>query len=138
MEVPSEKTPVVGAGKTNSVAPSESGLNKSVNKSMTNVEMSPEEIEKKEVSDFNDAAYDKQMEALQEENKKIGGFSKLMPYQTPKFFIATAVTGSLFNGTAQPLVGIIFSYLLTALSTPYEMLFNKDDPTENGIPYMKS
>jgi len=84
------------------------------------------------------------MEALQEENKKIGGFSKLMPYQTPKFLILTAVVGSLFNGSMQPLVGIIFSYLLTALSTPTELLYDRDDPSSindperNGTPYMKS
>lgn len=45
-----------------------------------------------------------------------------MPYQTPKILIGTAIIGSLFSGSMQPVVGIIFSYLLTALSTPIPML----------------
>lgn len=73
----------------------------------------PEETAMKEECDKVDEDADKIVEEEQKELAKVGAFKKLYPYNKPRILIFTGIIGSIGAGSAMPLIGVIFSKLLT-------------------------
>jgi hypothetical protein len=86
------------------------------------VEMTPEEKDKKDQADANDAKIDADIKRLMDENEKLSSFGRLMVYQRPAVLILIACISSLITGAAQPVTGIVFSKLMGMLSTPEILL----------------
>ena len=84
--------------------------------------MDPQEIMMKEKADKADALYKEEMDKMEEENKKISGYTKLEPYNKPVSLIVLATFGAIINGSAQPILGVIFAKFLGVLSIPKDIL----------------
>jgi fibrillarin-like rRNA methylase len=54
----------------------------------------------KEKADKADALYKEEIDKLEEENKKISGYTKLQPYNKPVKLIVVATLGAIVNGSA--------------------------------------
>ena len=54
----------------------------------------------KEKADKADALYKEEIDKLEEENKKISGYTKLQPYNKPVKLIVIATLGAIVNGSA--------------------------------------
>lgn len=78
----------------------------------------PEVAEKKAVADENDKKYQTKVDADAEVSAKISGYTKMMPYNNPKYLIVVAVLGSMINGSSQPILGVLFAKLVFLLSVP--------------------
>jgi len=82
-------------------------------------------------------AIDKKVEdenkKLEEENAKVSGFSKLYPYNTPKYHFFIATFAAAINGSSQPLLGVAFAKVLTLLSTPKDLLVLMNDGNEDYL-----
>lgn len=52
------------------------------------------------------------------EAAKTSAFSKLIPFNKPSGLIFTASFGAVLNGSAMPIFGLIFSFVLTVLTSP--------------------
>lgn len=98
-----------------------SSKQKSMNKSVIH-ELDPEEKERTEKADSADKIWQDKLDALKEENKKISGFKRLLPYNKPTILIFTAVFGSFIKGMGMPLCGFILSKLLGFMTYPEEYL----------------
>ena len=59
---------------------------------------------------------------MTEENEKISGFKKILPYNKPAYFIFIGCFCALFTGASMPVVGVILSELLTYMTAPFELL----------------
>jgi ATP-binding cassette, subfamily B (MDR/TAP), member 1 len=75
-----------------------------------------------EQADEIDKKKQEELDKLAEENEKIGGYTKLQPYNKPVYLIVLATIGSIINGAVQPVLGIVFAKILTLLCTPKEYL----------------
>lgn len=100
-------------------------------------ELSPEELEKKEQADKNDAIVDQRAKDLAEEMAKVGGFTKLMKYNSPKVLIFIGLICTIPSGLANPICGIAFAKILTLLSLPVSYLKFLDPAGLGGFPYLK-
>lgn len=76
----------------------------------------------KEKADKVDALYKEGIDKMEEENKKISGYTKLAPYNKPTYLIVIATLGAILNGSAQPILGVVFAKMLGLLSAPKEYL----------------
>lgn len=76
----------------------------------------------KEKADKADALYKEELEKLEEENKKVSGYSKLAPYNKPMYLIIVATFGAMINGSLQPILGVVFAKMLGLLSAPKDLL----------------
>ena len=85
-----------------------------------------EDLEMKEKVDSQDEELQKQVQALLDENEKIGGFRKLLPYNSPKVLIFTGTFCSAIVGGSNPAAGIVLSYILGTMTKPIEDLTNED------------
>jgi hypothetical protein len=82
----------------------------------------PEEEEMKRKCDENDKVLQEKIDKLTEENNKVSGFKKLLPYNNPSYFIFIGCFCALFTGASMPVVGVILSELLTYMTAPFELL----------------
>ena len=84
-------------------------------------------IEKAKMTAANDAddEYEKELEELKKKNNETSAFSKLAAYNNPKIYVFFACLASLIDGAAMPVMGILFSQILSALSLPF---FHELDP----------
>lgn len=76
----------------------------------------------KEKADKADALYKEEIDKMEEENKKISGYTKLQPYNKPFGLIIVATLGAIVNGSAQPILGVIFAKFLGVLSVDKDIL----------------
>jgi hypothetical protein len=101
-------------------------------------ELSPEELERKEVADKYDAEIEEEAKKLAEKNLETGGFTKLMAYNNPKILIVIGLFCTIPSGLANPVCGIAFAKILTYLSLPIDFLYLIDPKGEGGVKYLKS
>ena len=101
-------------------------------------ELSPEEIEMKELADKQDAVIEAQQKKDVEEHAKIGGFTKLLEYNNPKILMVIGLFCTIPSGLANPICGIAFAKILTLLSLPIEFLLYIDPAGVGGVKYLKS
>ena len=85
--------------------------------------------------DLIDEKEKKMLETLKEDHAKKSGFSKLMPYNQPRYLIVFALIGSLIDGSIQPFFGFIFSKFMGLLGIPVEYfkLTEGEDYLQNEI-----
>ena len=81
-------------------------------------EEDPEEAEMRKKIDEIDEKCEEKVKADMEELGKIGGFTKLLPFNNPKVLIFTGVFGSIFAGSSMPIIGVVFSKLLAYSTAP--------------------
>jgi hypothetical protein len=77
-----------------------------------------EEAAMKTKANEQDTKFDEEVKKLEEENAKISGFKKLEPYNKPVYLIVVATLGAIINGSAQPILGVVFAKMLSLLSLP--------------------
>ena len=82
------------------------------------IKVDPEVTEKLAAANEIDKTYQTQLDKNAEENAKISGFKKLLPFNNPKILMVLATIGSMINGASQPILGVVFAKLITILSTP--------------------
>lgn len=75
---------------------------------------------KKQIDDF-DAKETEKVDKLMEKNGETGGFTKLMPMQSPCYLIPVAYFSSAVVGGSMPVFAIFMSKALTLLSIPAEI-----------------
>ena len=73
---------------------------------------------------------------MEEENKKLSNFKKLMPFTHPKFLIIFGPITAAVVGCAMPFMGLVLSHMLGYLVTPIEYL-QSDDGSLKGKEYLK-
>jgi ATP-binding cassette subfamily B (MDR/TAP) protein 1 len=92
-------------------------------------EFDPEEKEKLKTMLEKDAI-EEEKEKEFEQSIKDGAFSRLIPYNTPFYFIYIAIFFNILDGAASPLFGVIFSKILDILAL--EIDFEGENPA--GLP----
>jgi ABC-type multidrug transport system fused ATPase/permease subunit len=82
---------------------------------------------------------------MEEENAKTSPFKRLYPLNKPRYLIFTGVLGSIISGAAQPILGIMFAYVMTYLTADATALLflavkQESDMIEmvNGFPSWKA
>ena len=74
----------------------------------------------KEKADKTDQLYKEELDKMEEENKKVSGYTKLEVYNKPVYLIVIATFGAILNGSAQPALGVVFAKMVGLLSIPKE------------------
>jgi len=100
-------------------------------------EVDPEEIEVRKAADEKDAEEVKALEELQKENDKTSPFMKLLPYNQPRYLIVVGIIGAIISGGLQPVLGIVFAYMVTYLTAPIEFMsfiaFQQETPNLSSV-----
>jgi hypothetical protein len=88
-----------------------------------------EDIEMKMKIDAKDEELKKVFDDVVAEAAKTSGFNKLMPFNKPLILIPLASIGAAINGSAMPIFGMFFSFILTILTAPKDVLEALHGPT---------
>lgn len=100
-------------------------------------EFDPEEKEKLKSmleKDKVEAEKDKEFE----KSIKEGAFSRLIPYNTPFYFIYIAIFFNILDGAASPLFGVIFSKILDILALEIDFGGERSNPAAMPVEDVKS
>ena len=84
--------------------------------------MDPIEKEMHQLINKYDEEYEEKLKKILEDNEKIGSFSKVWPFNSPKILVLPAILGSIMKGLTMPIYGIVFSRVMTILTVPPEDL----------------